>query len=271
MVSKAQLRTLENANKGIYSSGLRLQNKVTPPTILTSIGKRKINLIPQEGRTIFNRHSELQIYNNEKLKPTRFEDITAGYAPNLEITPVYIKDLPEHLKNCNIRTKIQTYGGEQESNLLLYKYIHRKFDGLIESCLNKILYNKTQLENFIKDGDLLVIYKIKKASWPRTFVEFCEQKLNYSSSLNFESKFNNFTAMAHSAGVENFQFLNSSFNNNYLVSLKNINIEDVIPLVVDTIYQLTYLDRIRLLTKPVDRDSVLSALDQAFQALSFIS
>ena len=89
---------VQNINGSLSSKPMRTQIRIPAPTLTP---KRRINIIPDNNAlTVFNRHSELKVFRLETVKTIHDNNMTAGYAPRVQITEAYIKEIPEPLQEC---------------------------------------------------------------------------------------------------------------------------------------------------------------------------
>ena len=249
---------VQNINGSLSSKPMRTQIRIPAPTL---IPKRRINIIPDNNvLTVFNRHSELKVFRLETVEIIRNNNMTSGYAPGIQIKDAYIREIPEHLQECTQHINLEFWKWNQD---ISGPFIIQLRESLLHITLNKCYIQEQLLESY----QWLGINKIM-GSWPITFIKFFEKNINLLPDIlecNLEGKFNSFIYLANHSNIQNYQIFGK-----YLVTLKGINIEDVIFLVQDSMMHIQKLETLNLLFYNSSNGLTLDVLNYALEVLSFI-
>jgi hypothetical protein len=111
---------------------------------------------------------------------------------------------------------------------------------IMQQCLQHITRNMDQIyNNFIESNtQILSIHKIK-GSLAETFVSYARDNFNLEYwYIDFEHEYSIYIDRANELKIETYQI------NEHLVMLKGIILEDIIPLVTDSIWHLTHIDNL---------------------------
>lgn len=209
---------------GVLNTSLYIKHLSTPSIlqIPTPISKRNIRIVADPNALVrFNRHSELQKFYNDKIKSTFSGD--ASYAPEIEITTNYIVEIPRHVQEYVFGINIWFWRSIDELEL---------GDLLVGNVL--INWMQQSLQHIIQNNiQIIRCFRNNSDQW------LSINKIKWSCAQTFENKFHfypNFSQIQ-----ENLEYYQIK---GYLLTLKGIELEDVMPLVTDSIWHMTLIEHL---------------------------
>ena len=209
---------------GVLNTSLHIKHLGTPSIlqIPTPISKRNIRIVADPNTLIrFNRHSELQKFYNDKIKSTFSGD--ASYAPEIEVTTNYIIEMPIDVQQYVFGINIWFWRSINELKLGNILEGHTLINWMQQS-LQHIIQNNFQIRKyFINNSDQWLSIDKIKGSYAQTF----ENKFRIYPNFNQIQE-----------NLEYYQI------KGYLLTLKGIKLEDVIPLVTDSIWHMSLIEHL---------------------------